>query len=83
MCSLALKGNPNKWSKAFPKAIACLWDMFLQLDCIVLPQWKCTHLAMQRIDVPECGDTGRGHPLTKEGKEVWGRTVGGVDWRGQ
>jgi hypothetical protein len=45
---------------AISDAVACLWDMFFGMSCLVWPQWERKHLAPRRLDVPGCGDMGGG-----------------------
>jgi hypothetical protein len=42
---------------AIPKAIACPWDIFFYLGCLVEPQSERRHQASQRLDMPGLGDT--------------------------
>jgi hypothetical protein len=42
--------------------------MFFQLDCLVLLQWKRMHLASQRFEVPERGDSQGGTNMLRREK---------------
>lgn len=53
------------------KSVACQWDMFLYLGCLVWPQWERMHLAPQTLDVPEWGIQRQGTNLSEE-KGGWG-----------
>jgi hypothetical protein len=41
-----------------PKAVACMWDMFLYLGCLI---WERKHLALKRLEVLGMGAITRGH----------------------
>ena len=63
----------NNWTRAIPKAVACIWDTFYKLGCLVWPQWERKLLALQRLELPRLSPT----QLKKNRRERWVRIVGG------
>ena len=53
---------------------ACLWILF-QLGCLVWPQWKKSHLVIQRLEVLGWGGYPRGASILSEEKRVGGGTM--------
>jgi hypothetical protein len=64
---------------AIPKAVACKWNMFMNLSCHVCSQWERMPLALQRPDVPRLRDTQEYRPphvLRGEEERGWRKDSG-------
>jgi hypothetical protein len=79
MFSLVFMWVQKKWGRDYLKS-CCLY-----LGYALLAQWERKHLASQRTEAPEEGNTwGCVHPLRGEGEGVMGEGLWeGVTWRGQ
>jgi hypothetical protein len=59
-----------------PKVVACLWDMFFWLGCLVWPQWERNNLPLHRFKAPAWGYT-QGLPHMLREKLGNGRSIVG------
>ena len=69
--------------EAVQKAVACTWDMFFYLGCLVWSQWERKHHTLQRLEMPGWRDS-QGDSTSSEEKVSGGggRIVGGGDQEG-